>query len=545
MGQGPGVRAIPQLLVTIEQIGDDQYLAKTGLPNGQEVCRNPFSYRPDTLLDLEPQWMLERAVPRAHVDPTLRKEGEAGPAQAEIGKLAAYGQRLYGFLFGDGQRLDHFLEFNAAYHDRVQLVLKLHANAARLWRLPWEYLHNGDHFLALDGRFWLSRVPDGLAELTPAPVALPLRLLVVIAAPDDQAGLDTEEEIGVIQQALDEAVRANRVQVEYLDDATLPAIGEALRRVQPHILHYTGHGVYDQAQAASFLALEYEDGRTHLAGAGDLRPYLAEAPDLRLVVLSGCQTAQTSPDDAFSGVATGLLQRDLAAVLAMQFSVLDDSAIELARAFYAALAGGDSLAQAMQRARLALRDFEAGPGYDWGIPALYLRAQELRLVDPAAPPPDQPSGPLPLLDMAGLPLPPHFVGRKKELRALRRAWASPHVKAAFVWGMGGLGKSSIAAKFLQRPGQPIDNALVIRCHQLDPLDIPAKLAHWLAAQGQAGHAEAAALLLDSRLDPAARARQTAALIANRRYVIVFDNFESLMEAPSPNPSPESRERGWG
>jgi hypothetical protein len=130
--------------------------------------------------------------------------------------------------------------------------------------------------------------------------------------------------------------------------------------------------------------------------------------------------------------------------------------------------------------------------------------------------------------MGGLPLPPHFVGRKPELRALRRALAAPNVTAAYVRGIGGMGKSSLAAKFLERPGLPPDGVLVIRCNETAALDIPVKLARWLEAQGKAGHAEAAALLLDSRLDATDRTRQAIARIAGQRYVLVFDNFESVM-----------------
>ena len=334
----------------------------------------------------------------------------------------------------------------------------------------------------------------------------------------------------MIQAALGEAVRAGRVQVEYLDDATLPAIGEALRRFQPHVLHYTGHGRYDKETERSFLALEDDSGNTHPAGITELRPHLKDARDLRLVVLSGCQTARTSDVDAFSGVATGLLQESIPAVLAMQYSILDQSGIKLAEAFYAALARGETPAQAIQRARVALGQFDEGPGYDWGVPALYLRAQGMRLIDPDAPVAET-VGRAAALDVGGLPLPPYFVGRKLELRKLRRALRDRNVNAVFVRGIGGMGKSSLAAKLMQRPGTELDGALVVRCHEVDPLDIPAKLARFLEAQGIAGHAEAAALLLDSRQPPADRARQAVALIADRRYLFVFDNFESVMDIP--------------
>jgi hypothetical protein len=244
----------PEIIVTIEQVGPhpdggDQYLAVTARSNGAEICRNLFHFAPDLLIDIEPQWMLEKAVPRYNGETVKRGPADAGRLDEQERKLATYGHRLYGFLFGDGQKLKSFLEFNDSYRRQARLTLALHDNAAALWRLPWEYLHDGRDFLVLHGRFLLSRVPHGLGQMQPPPAPLPLRILVVIAAPDDQKSLDTEEEIGVIQAALDEAVRTGRVQVEYLDDATLPAIGEALRRFQPHVLHYTGHGSYDKERA--------------------------------------------------------------------------------------------------------------------------------------------------------------------------------------------------------------------------------------------------------------------------------------------------------
>jgi CHAT domain-containing protein len=86
----------------------------------------------------------------------------------------------------------------------------------------------------------------------------------------------------------------------------------------------------------SYLALEDDLGQTRPAGIDELQPHLTAARDLRLVVLSGCQTGQTSDRDAFRGVAAGLLKLDVPAVVAMQFAILDNSAIKLAGAFYSA-----------------------------------------------------------------------------------------------------------------------------------------------------------------------------------------------------------------
>ncbi len=537
---------LPQMIIEIQQTDKEHYLAVTRRGDSNaEVCRNKFTFDPDLLIDMEPQWMLDKSVPR-HIDDVLRSGQTASEfATEQAQKLAEYGRRLYSFLFGNGQDLQNFLKFNDAYARSAHLTLALHSNAAVLWRLPWEYIHDGQDFLALHGKFQLSRRPYELGELVRDPIQRPLRLLIIISSPEDQAELNTEKELSAIQEALDDAERRGLIQTEYLEDATLDEIGATLKNFNPHVLHYTGHGVFlpdreKPENSRSFLALEKENGQTLLTGIKELRPHLQNAPDLRLAVLSGCQTAQTSDSDAFSGVATGMLHTGIPAVVAMQFSILDSSGIHLARAFYTALAQGDSLAAAMQAMRIALWQFEEGPGYDWGIPALYLRAQEMVLVDASQNPKGlgDPSG-LPtssLINIGGLPLPRHFVGRKRELRQLRRALRDSQTKSAFVRGIGGLGKSSLAAKLAQRPGLALDGICVIRCNEVDALDIPGKLASFLQAQGVAGHADAGNLLLDSRLDPAERAQRAAQLVANRRYLFVFDNFESVMDLePGPNP----------
>lgn len=540
---------LPQLIITIKRIGDaarHEYEATlTRADNNAEICINNFTFDPDLLIDMEPQWMLDKAVPR-RIDDVLRSGQTAADFAAEQAqKLAAYGQRLYSFLFGDGTELQSFLKFNDAYARSAHLTLALHSNAAVLWRLPWEYIHDGQDFLALHGKFQLSRRPHELGRLEPEPVQLPLRLLVIVSSPENLPDLNTEKEISTIQEALDDAERSGLIQTEYLEDATLAEIGATLKSVNPHVLHFTGHGVFrpDRAQpenSRSYLALEKEDGQALEVDIKELRPHLQNAPDLRLAVLSGCQTAQTSGINAYSGVATGMLDAGIPAIVAMQFSILDSSGIQLARAFYTALAQGDSLAAAMQATRLALWQFEDGPGYDWGIPALYLRAQEMVLVD-ATQNPKGLADPLGLssstvINVGGLPLPRHFVGRKRELRQLRRALRDNQTKSAFIRGIGGMGKSSLAAKLAQRPGTELDGILVIRCHEVDALDIPGKLASFLQSQGIPGHAEAGKLILDSRLDPTERAQQAAQLVANRRYLIVFDNFESVLDLdPGPNP----------
>ncbi len=540
----------PEIRITVEKV-NSQFLAKVVRAGDKEVCRHLFDYEPGLLVDHEPGWMLEKRVPRHEWEAVKAGESEAQAQAADAKVLADYGQRLYGFLFGDGKEFASFLEYNDIYRRGARLSLCLHQkNAVALWALPWEYLHDGSGFLALDGRFLLSRLPWGLGEMSAPRTPPPLRVLVLISSPTDQAELNTEKEVAVIQDALDDE---RLVRVEFLDDANLPAIGDMLRRGDYHVLHYTGHGSYSRicprCQAAnaprnlqcgkcgadvsevpgkSYLALEDDEGQTRQADAKALLPLLRQASNLRLVVLSGCQTGRTNDLDAFSGVATGLLQADIPAVMAMQFSILDESGIELARAFYSDLAQGRTPAEALFAARLALHHRQGGPGYDWGVPALYLRASGMHLIDPRATP--VVVEPMQRLDVGGLPLPRVFVGRKPELRRARQALRDRHVTGIYVRGIGGIGKSTLAAKLLERPGLgAVDDALVVRCNEISlPTDAITKVARFLEGQGLAGHAQAAALLLDTRFPMLDRARQAAQLVADRRYLLVFDNLESIM-----------------
>ena len=111
---------------------------------------------------------------------------------------------------------------------------------------------------------------------------------------------------------------------------------------------------------------------------------------------------------------------------------------------------------------------------------------------------------------------------------MRRALRDAHVNAAFVRGIGGMGKSSLAAKLIERPGVELDGVLVIRCHEVDPLDIPAKLAQ---LPGRAGRGRTTPKPPDccstASLTPGpARPPGVPPRSASGAIVLVFDNFES-------------------
>ena len=529
----------PQLGVEIRKLGN-KFFAIIKQDNGREIFTNEFQHDPTGTTHLGPLWLLERGV----LPPDERRAtgGKSGDEQA-----AQYGQRLYGYLFGKGRKLRAFLKANPDYR-QSHLVLSLHPDVASLWRLPWEYLHDGDKFVCLDGAMRLSRLPEDLLELSPRATPSPLRVLFVIAAPEDQKALDVERELTVMQDALEEHVRARNLVMDVLDEATLPALQDACNRQNYHVIHYIGHGTYSYKQQRGFLCFEKPNGETDLLEALHLRPIL-DSNGPRLWTISACQSAQIGVLDAFDNVATGLLQFGAPAVLTVPTSLTDDSAIELANTFYGHLAVGEQPIESLHHARQALDQLDADRAlerrrFDWGVPALYLRAHGMQLIDhdltedtAATATADAVSTATPVRNVAGLTLPHRFMDQQQALHTLRRAYQEDGTKGAralYVWGSSGCGKSALVAQSIVYSGIGAEDVLSINCRELlEPVAVLGKIADfWRERQ----HTEAATLLLDKRRDPAERAHLAAQSLSAYPHILVFDGLDAWFASPSTDPA---------
>jgi formylglycine-generating enzyme required for sulfatase activity len=102
---------------------------------------------------------------------------------------------------------------------------------------------------------------------------------------------------------------------------------------------------------------------------------LADHRSLRLALLNACEGARGSERDVFSSTATILVRRGIPAVLAMQYEVTDRAAIEVARAFYEALADGWSVDAAVAEARKAV-SLAVANTVEWGTPVLCMRSPD-------------------------------------------------------------------------------------------------------------------------------------------------------------------------
>jgi tetratricopeptide (TPR) repeat protein len=339
--------------------------------------------------------------------------------------------------------------------------------ATSLLALPWELLHNGDGFLFQGGRpsRVRRRLPNKRDRAVPV-VAPPIRVLLITARPEDEACgyLDHRASALPLVAATEELGEVLRLNL--LHPATYPALEAELARAQQagepyHVVHFDGHGVYDRRVGLGGLCFEDPSdshkltGRRHqLVLTNKLGPLLNNYR-IPLVLLEACQSAQA--EAGAESVASDLLQKGVASVVAMSHSVLVETARRFVAAFYTELARGQRVGQAMLAGQRALHsDRRRGQRYgigdlkldDWFVPVLYQEKDDPQLFTATpAPQTKEDLGARLRTRLGAVPPEPAdtgFVGRSRDLLALERLLRQE--RWAVVRGQGGEGKTALAAE---------------------------------------------------------------------------------------------------
>ena len=263
--------------------------------------------------------------------------------------------------------------------DGLRLRLRL-TDAPSIAGLPWELLYDrrGNSFIAQSERTPVVRYLEVPQPPRPLTVDGALRILVVISSPTDLPELDVEAEWRRVQDALAAKVDQGTVKIDRLPAPTIQALSAWLRQNDVHILHFIGHGDYDDRIQDGVVYFQDRYGRSTKVSPTVLGPYLRDHDPLRLVLLNACQSARVDSTDPFSGMAQGLVQQDCTAVVAMQFPISDGAANAFTGEFYGALADGFPVDQAATSARKALIAEYAA---EWATPVLFLRAPDGRVFD--------------------------------------------------------------------------------------------------------------------------------------------------------------------
>lgn len=290
--------------------------------------------------------------------------------------LISAGSRLFYALFDD-EIHDLWIaarsELEQHQVDGVRLRLAL--LPAPVAALPWECLYDParNSAFAASGRTPVVRTEKQFRYVgRPRPLIVKLPLKILLAAPEDASGqIDAEQEIAKVRQVLD-TIGAGRVQVTTLTGRfSILDLRQQLERDQPDVLHVISHGTQDGVEL-------WQHNRPVLAPGAALRSVLEHTTSVKLVFLNACLAGLASDRVRFRSVAPQLLQAGVPAVVAMQFEIRDDRAIDFAQFLYRELVAGacpGSIDAAVGLARSSL--YALNPGdFAYGTPVLWLNADD-------------------------------------------------------------------------------------------------------------------------------------------------------------------------
>ena len=297
-----------------------------------------------------------------------------------------FGQMLYDFLFPAKVREIYSELRTYARVDKKGIRLRLRVEEPALNRVPWEYCYHEDDrfFLAQDRNtpfvrhIERGRVPESLN----AP--MPLKVLLVTSEPSNQKPLDLAEEERRMRVIL--GAMGKLVELQVLHHASPETLQMAVTSFQPHVLHYIGHGMFDdRRQEGALLFEQNNDQRLAQPFYASQLSNTLRSSSVRLVVLNACKTSTEAEGKAFMGVAPALVIAGIPAVIAMQFNVPDRMAIRYTTALYEYLVRARPLDEAVTEMRIYAAN---GPEpYDrvwWAIPTLFMRAEDGVIWQPTA-----------------------------------------------------------------------------------------------------------------------------------------------------------------
>ncbi|EIJ34991.1 CHAT domain-containing protein [Thiothrix nivea] len=441
--------------------------------------------------------------------------------------------------------------------------------ASHLQSLPWELLRDDAYLCDGANPVRIRRRLPNFKQQPPSITELPIRILLLSPRPEEPGVgyIDHRASALPLVQAVESL--GDLVQLTVLSPPTLAALEQELHRARDagmayDVLHFDGHGVYDQQYGLGALCFEnpndanqLEARRNELVHADKLAKLLKDFR-IPLVFLEACQTAQAEADPNAS-VAASLLEEGVTSVVAMTHSVLVETARRFVTAFYQALAQGQRVGAAMLAGQKTLlrntyRLPIPGAGdlhlQDWFVPILYQEQHDPQLFTWL------PSATAQAMQarqqqtrLGRLPEPPGhtFIGRSRELlKAERLLEQQPY---AVIRGQGGQGKTTLAvelARWLVR-SRRFDRAAFVSVEQythdravLDVLGKQLVHEHFSVAE----HGDDKALQLVQRE------------LENSHTLVVVDNMESLLADatnsqpvlqllaklgnPHPNPSPRGR-----
>jgi tetratricopeptide (TPR) repeat protein len=499
--------------IHLKKKSKDNYIAELVDSKGKTKAEKPFVVEMDKLKMREDLQHLEK----------LAISSEPVKDEFHIN----FGKHIFNLVFGDGIK---------AYYDQclkkdqpLRIRIRIDETAKELNEIPWEFLHDGENFLVTQSETLISRLPLNVEKKKKDKLDQAISMLVVISSPmnlPEHMVLNTEKEQEVILEALDKLHRERKLDIDFVDDASLDTIQDYLSEKNYHILHFTGHGIFDENKDKGFLLLGDSRGRMENVENERMATILQNHKSLRLVVLSSCQSAKASNNTGYPDLSRTLLRKGIPAVLSMQHSILDPSAIDFAGRLYRSLAGGKPVDVALSDARTALYVGEEKNRVDFATPVLFLNdpdsvnVADIKVEEEKFELKKKPFhvGEVTLKEKG-------FVGRRKELRMIKEGFVSDRKRAFVIHGFGGIGKSVLATRAALKLEDFFGGVKAIKFKPATkPEDILNDLNGFLMLAGIHDLNK----YLHEPIPIETKTQVLIQILNQLRFLIIFDNFEDVL-----------------
>nr|MBC7244994.1 CHAT domain-containing protein [Chloroflexota bacterium] len=441
-----------------------------------------------------------------------------------------YGRRLFAALFPAdspaGNALAHLPKASDTGGSLILVSQNLQAQA-----ILWEYLHDGDDFLAV--KYHLVRgIPPQCRHGCGSEMSAEALYLVVVPADPllyegrPVVGLNVRRELEHLEEALRKAAAPYHATI--LAPPTLDALHKALApRERQTIVHFIGHG--ESTKEGALLLFEDETGAGRVVTAKEMIGPVRGR--VFLVFLNACQSAMTV-ETPLSNLAYSLVMEGVPYALGMQCNMFDVAAVRLSEFFYAYLAQGHPVEEALRHARLALQRDDQLANVRWsegtsidlrpvalGIAVLYTSLQRGLSRFRLSPGEARIEKVQPTMHFdAPLTEAPFFRGRQQELVVLGQRLRDGATVITLA-GTAGIGKSVLACRAAQRFAWRFPHgALGLSLETLPPREqVLSRLGRWLLGQAF------------DQIPPEEQEHRVADAFKGEARLLLLDNYETLLD----------------
>ena len=187
-----------------------------------------------------------------------------------------------------------------------------------------------------------------------------VRILVVAANPLGSSPLKLDHEVKTIQEALRRSRKRDNFVVEYRLAATPSELRRALLDVEPHVLHFSGHGAGEQGL---LFVSDESAGAIYRSDSGEVRSRSTNSNEIKFVPAQPLANLSQLCDEhlecvvlnaCYSDVQGNAISANIPFTIGMRDVVEDNVAIKFSQGFYDAIGAGKGYEIAFKWGKVAI-----------------------------------------------------------------------------------------------------------------------------------------------------------------------------------------------